>query len=199
MEEIKDNLLKDKAIRLGSAIYLVTKYLADSDPLKWKMRQIGLSLISDSETFKLDAVLNDIADLLSFIELALISQTASTMNFTLLKKATLSIKELVLKEQKALNPLEQSGFYSAESHSSFSRPSTVVRAPSAKPGPDSSRREQIISLIRQKGGWSSIKEIAQAVPNFSSKTVQRELAELVRVGRLKKAGNRRWSRYLVDD
>ena len=56
------------------------------------------------------------------------------------------------------------------------------------------RREKILNFIKQHN-WSSIREIAKFIPEVSSKTIQRELAELVRAGALKKTGERRWSSY----
>ena len=56
------------------------------------------------------------------------------------------------------------------------------------------RQKQILDYLKGKG-WLSIKDIADTLPNFSSKTVQRELLELVDKGLLKKRGERRWSRY----
>ena len=56
------------------------------------------------------------------------------------------------------------------------------------------RQAKIIGHLKGKG-WTSIKDIADTLPTFSSKTVQRELSELVDRGLLKKRGERRWSRY----
>ena len=59
---------------------------------------------------------------------------------------------------------------------------------------NTARRDKILNFIKQHN-WSSIREIAKFIPEVSSKTIQRELAELVRAGALKKTGERRWSSY----
>ena len=54
----------------------------------------------------------------------------------------------------------------------------------------------IISFLKGKD-WTSIKDITDAIEGCSTKTIQRELADLVHQGVLKKKGDRRWSRYLL--
>jgi hypothetical protein len=58
------------------------------------------------------------------------------------------------------------------------------------------RRLEIISFLKGKS-WTSIKDISDAISDCSTKTIQRELADLVQKGVLKKKGDRRWSRYLL--
>lgn len=58
------------------------------------------------------------------------------------------------------------------------------------------RRDEIISIIRQKGGVGvSIKDIAERVKDCSEKTIQRELVAMVSDNTLIKTGERRWSTY----
>ncbi len=61
------------------------------------------------------------------------------------------------------------------------------------------RRNEIISIIRQSIGDSTITDIKTKatgqVASFSEKTLQRELVALVHDGVLKKTGEKRWSRY----
>ena len=56
------------------------------------------------------------------------------------------------------------------------------------------RRAAILQSLRP-GAWLSIKEVAKSLPEFSGKTVQRELTDLTTAGLVKKTGERRWSRY----
>ena len=56
------------------------------------------------------------------------------------------------------------------------------------------RREAILAVIRQKNEVS-IKDISYAVQGCSEKTIQRELADLVAGGVLKKEGEKRWTKY----
>ena len=56
------------------------------------------------------------------------------------------------------------------------------------------RQEKIIAEIK-KHESVSIKDILRVLPNYSSKTLQRELIRMVDEGILEKTGERRWSRY----
>lgn len=60
------------------------------------------------------------------------------------------------------------------------------------------RRDQIITIIKQKGdgkGSVNIKDITDKIRDCSEKTIQRELISMVESGVLKKTGERRWSTY----
>ena len=59
-----------------------------------------------------------------------------------------------------------------------------------------SRREMILSLVKEKGE-TSIKDITAHFPNCGEKTIQRELAVLVSTNVLKKTGEKRWSQYFL--
>ena len=60
--------------------------------------------------------------------------------------------------------------------------------------PKDSRKTSIIELLKQQPNLT-IKDIVKVIPNCSTKTVQRELSDLVHAGTIKKEGDRRWSRY----
>ncbi len=77
--------------------------------------------------------------------------------------------------------------------------SVTTPASSANTDPMSrmnSRKENIMQILRG-GGELGIRDIAAHVPEYSEKTVQRELAELVSQGKVKKVGLKRWSRYIA--
>ena len=57
-----------------------------------------------------------------------------------------------------------------------------------------SRKSSILELLRKQPN-QTIKDIVKVIPNCSTKTVQRELSNLVNSGVIKKEGDRRWSRY----
>lgn len=64
---------------------------------------------------------------------------------------------------------------------------------------NASRTAVIIQILRG-GSEFGIKDICARVPEYSEKTVQRELAALVQDGKVKKIGLKRWSKYsLVSD
>ena len=58
------------------------------------------------------------------------------------------------------------------------------------------RMEGILEVLRG-GGNLSIKQIGINLPEYSEKMIQRDLAELVAMGQVKKLGSLRWSTYIV--
>ncbi len=56
------------------------------------------------------------------------------------------------------------------------------------------RREQIMSIIRTQG-IVSIKDISDTIKDYSEKTIQRELIEMIKDSVVAKEGERRWSKY----
>ncbi|MBP9771827.1 MAG: DeoR family transcriptional regulator [Candidatus Pacebacteria bacterium] len=63
-------------------------------------------------------------------------------------------------------------------------------------GTSKDRKEKILKIIEEKGALT-IKDIAQVAPEYSEKTIQRDLVDMVLGGRLKKKGERRWTVYFV--
>ena len=58
------------------------------------------------------------------------------------------------------------------------------------------RKAKIIQIVKDKKEVS-VKDISLLITDFSEKTLQRELLNLVKDGVLKKEGERRWSRYSI--
>lgn len=56
-------------------------------------------------------------------------------------------------------------------------------------------RHQLITDILERGGSLGIKDIASQMVGCSEKTIQRELAILIKDGSVQKAGEKRWSSY----
>lgn len=207
-ETEKDNTLKDlrtsvlaKIQKLTAALYLVSDFMANSEPLKWKLRDKALEVLSQSNASALfDGAYQTIGQMVSLIEVALTMPGLSQMNFSLLKKEYESLQEKMLGTKDELwqslpalttKPIP----LGTKTHGGLSSESGVSNGLRSKPV-NNSRRETILKFITEHG-WSSIKDIAQKMPEVSAKTVQRELAEMVQLGLLKKEGDRRWSRYEV--
>jgi len=60
------------------------------------------------------------------------------------------------------------------------------------------RREDILNIIKQKGNVS-VKDISSIIKDTSEKTIQRELISMVEDDVLLKEGERRWSRYMINE
>ncbi len=74
------------------------------------------------------------------------------------------------------------------------RPSSAERPVSG--GQMSDRQQIILKELRNKGQLT-VKDLAEKIKGCSEKTIQRELLSLVGSGVLKKEGERRWSRYSI--
>ncbi|MEN9614103.1 MAG: hypothetical protein RLZZ347_410 [Candidatus Parcubacteria bacterium] len=57
------------------------------------------------------------------------------------------------------------------------------------------RKEAIVKILKEKNSPLMIKDFSYVIKDCSEKTIQRELADLIDSGVLKKEGERRWSRY----
>lgn len=236
MDNQKDSQIKDdkylslKVQKLTQAIYLVTSLITDNEPIKWRLREEALDILSDmtlnnghhiSPLYKLpglETVLLKVNHLLNFIEVSLAANFISEMNLALLKREYLTLRQILedkVKENNVGHLLELSSENQSflTSHETSQPPSVSNRhnLTGSKPTEylkinrlphksrdiaKDSRRAIIINFLKGKD-WTSIKDIIEAVEGCSAKTIQRELADLVQKGILKKRGDRRWSRYLL--
>lgn len=253
-----------KKEKLTSALYLVTSFIPDQEPIKWKLREKGLELLSDinlagdASGFYRGAVLEKVSrairEISSLLDIAVVGGFISEMNAGVLKKEYRSFSEAIhnrlgsqpletllaapvpelplitpkitenaeitqLVAPKVVStPIELPRPKITLRHSvdgdnlPIHRPAPAVTlkdnkiinpyktnnilVPKNRPPITNNRQELILNFIRGRG-WTPISDIAGAVPGVSVKTVQRELAELVVSGVLKKTGERRWSRYLL--
>ena len=111
MDNQKDNQIKDdkylslKVQKLTQAIYLVTSLITDNEPIKWRLREEALDILSDmtlsydqhvSPLYQLpglETVLLKVNHLLAFLEVSLAANFVSEMNLTLLKKEYFILKQ----------------------------------------------------------------------------------------------------------
>lgn len=97
--------LSKKCERLGTAIYLVTNFLSDTEPMKFRLRALSLDFVRYATQVKngsytiesnvLDSLRANIVETLALLELALIAGLVSEMNFTLLKREYVSLRDMV--------------------------------------------------------------------------------------------------------
>lgn len=59
------------------------------------------------------------------------------------------------------------------------------------------RRENIINVLKERSNLT-VKDFTKVIKDCSEKTIQRELVEMVKIGLVKKEGERRWSRYSLN-
>lgn len=128
---LKDiNLLANRGQRLSRAIYLVSSFVSDQDPLKWKIRERAIELMSDAKTLgqniekskdngqnnlESEIVLNKLNghldQLLSLMDLAVSGGAISEMNFGILKQEASAMSDHVsfgIKEVSSLRLIDNS-------------------------------------------------------------------------------------------
>ena len=84
-----------KTEKLVSAVYLLSSFISDREPLKWQLREAGVELLSQGINLSDRTAAKQIAiqfsfvttglKLLSFLEVAYISGIISEMNFNVLE------------------------------------------------------------------------------------------------------------------
>lgn len=217
--------LYKKTEKLVSAIYLISNFISDKEPLKWQMRESGLSLlslsiksgsVSASQTNYISAVLV----LLSLIEILYVSRLISEMNYNIIKYEFELLIRTAESAEKGSNQrglifpehffeISQgqdsnqgetltTGMYKGHKTMSDSlsfRKSVETVRPSEQKQKDKTNRQDIIISLLTKGGELSIKDFTSSIKDCSEKTIQRELVSLVYKGQVKKVGEKRWSRY----
>ncbi len=206
VSSVKD-IIKDKIGKLAAAVYLVTNFLDDMDQIKWKLRAKALDLKANL-TNSNEATLSLIEEIISLTDIAVLDRRASMMNFSILRDGYSNLQTEFQKYlnlnadwyKRALLPASPSlggPNQTNQQSSQIDSPKITPKISHNPPKTDTGRRDKILDFIKQNN-WSSIRDIAKFIPGVSSKTVQRELAELVRIGTLKKTGERRWSRYSAE-
>jgi len=116
-----------KSEKFSQALYLITSYIPDNEPLKAKIREVSIDLISDSPMlapaptwsvswseenevsplFKvsvLESVLNNLHKIISLLRLAMAGSLVSEMNYNIL------LREFASFEKQLTEHLSQNGF-----------------------------------------------------------------------------------------
>jgi hypothetical protein len=253
--------LSKKCERLATAVYLVTNFLLDTEPLKSRLRTLSLDFVRDAalvrsaghmtETSNLEVLRGNILQTLALLELAFVSGHLSEMNFIILKREYTALRDTIevkkashesrtdnilgetffggtfhsdenshpvhtkstlnsgrpdlyahsdaskTNERMSFNMSDKNKGHSGPQKSDHNKPNPrpILGASESSPNIDrESRRSRILKLVKDKQEVM-VKDITIHFPDLSEKTVQRELVALVETGVLKKAGERRWSRY----
>lgn len=201
IKDKKDSFVSLKAEKLTAALYLVSGFLPDSEPLKWQLREKALGALTATVTNHWWQALSFIDQLVPLLLLAAHNPAVSANNFTILKDEYQTLRQAIAEGQ-----INFSSYLSLPQLQVIKPPvsrhpkeatATAKHVNSSPNQAGQSRQETILTFIRQQPGWSSIAEIAKSLPGFSSKTVQRELVTMVNAGLLKKEGSKRWSRYIA--
>lgn len=198
-----------KTEKIVAALYLVSNLIKDKEPIKWKLRERSMTLmtaaltLNDTQSFDKDfavrTIFSDVLEILSTLSLAHMAGLLSDMNYEILRTEIEKVVE-ILKDNIVLEK-ESKGYILSESF--FKEEPILVKKETSGIKDNlvvipkkNNRQETIMSLLKTKSNLT-VKDVAQVVTDCSEKTIQRELISLVEKGLIKREGERRWSRYSI--
>jgi hypothetical protein len=193
----KDKIITDRVKKLTEALYRVTDLYPSKEPLKWVLREASLniynnlmSIMSDRNFRNFGGIIKNISDIINTLDLASLGGFISDINFGILKREYASLKSII-ENQKEVILIEQK--------IELERPQKKIIAVSDRMSDSmsnimSDRKGKIMDII-SKEGKKTIKEILPIFDNISEKSVQRDLLELVKSGKLATEGEKRWRTY----
>ena len=207
--------------RICAALYLLTRHIPESEPLRLEIRSGSIVLLEkvltlrdDMRSADSDAVISFESSIRRLISLVRILTAAGRISFQNADTVIGALDELtgfVVSSQRS-NMSERVSFEREEIVGDTSplrdRQSIKDIRDSRKIIKDTlntsdtaavsanSRSLGIVTVLRGMGALG-IKEISARLPDYSEKMIQRELASLVKNGQVKKEGFKRWSRYAL--
>lgn len=193
-----------KTEKLVSAIYMLSSFISDNEPIKWQMRQTGLELLSHSLSLSNSNknFTSTVLKLLSFLEVSFLGGVISEMNYKIFKfefESLIQTLELSDKENITKSLLLSEHFFDVANQNLSKGQESVSDRVSFKKEPvivkDKPNRQEIILSLLKKNKELGIKDFVSSISDCSEKTIQRELAHLVAKGTIRKEGEKRWSRY----
>jgi Tfp pilus assembly protein FimT len=213
-----------RAERIVAALYMITNHIPDTESLRTSVRagailflENVLSLQSEMRSPDSRSVIAcraSIRHLISLVRMLAVSGFVSLQNTNTVVEALDELGNFLAVSQTS--PLSESVSLSREdfldtrtsvSFKDIKDNKNVKDAKTIKDTQNTSdmttskdstdlRKQSIIEVLRA-GGSLGIRDISSNLPEYSEKMIQRELAELVVSGNVKKNGLKRWSRYAL--
>jgi hypothetical protein len=197
-----------KTEKLATALYMLTSFFSDQEPMKWHLRSLSTKLLTQKENQPV------VEEIISLLAVAKNAGLVSQMNYEIVNRefAKLLPEPLLLQNllvSKNLEPTvpvvtlpEKLYVSSSVAVSPIKDRMSEIKAPEPKTLKEfgaiavkkNSRQSIIISLLKRKKEIM-IKDVSPLIAGVSEKTIQRELLSMVHSGVLKKEGEKRWSRY----
>ena len=216
----------NKSYRLAAAVFLISNVIENNDELKTKMKKLSLDLVSMSVNLKdisfdqtnnlLRGIEKNALELISMLDIASVSGLISEMNGRVIKgefqafiselnkfsdksneDKNSSVKSIFIEANKLIT---ENNFEKTYSGNNTDQSEIVKNNLSIKNGNGHKRKDTRKNMILEfiKGhNNTSIKDIVPNITGCSEKTVQRELIALISENKIRKVGERRWSRYSV--
>ncbi len=198
-----DSKGQTKGQKVASALYLLTSFFPESEPLKWRVRSLSADIVSDIIKDKLSVV----KEIMNLLTLAKNAGLVSDINYDIIVREFPKVEH----EQKtALNNLFPREILATEKlpapesvkdkTSEISGESKQILrefGPWSKPSVKKTGRQNVIITLLKRKKEIMIKDVSSFIEDCSEKTIQRELLSMVAAGILRKIGEKRWSRYTL--
>ena len=196
--------LEIKTGKLATAVYMITNFLSDKEPIKWRLRDMCLSTLSNASILKeknlseqsnlLTGILSSGREIVSLLEIAHLSGFISEMNYSVLKREYLAMIQQITESDGVKNTVNK-----------VSLPEdlfkdTALMTPSSLPSTHSSKSTTPYGLTEQKTVERNIKDNVisngQERNDLLNSYIQKDIKETLvvggkRVGRVEKAKNKR--------
>ncbi|MCK5096306.1 MAG: DeoR family transcriptional regulator [Candidatus Pacebacteria bacterium] len=111
------DFLEMKTEKLVTAVYMITNFFSDKEPIKWKLRDVCLSMLSDASVLKdrtqaeqanlFMAMLSSVGETISLLEISHLSGFISEMNYTVLKREYLMMSEHISQREELKKTLNR--------------------------------------------------------------------------------------------
>ncbi|MCK5027052.1 MAG: DeoR family transcriptional regulator [Candidatus Pacebacteria bacterium] len=105
--------LEIKTEKLVTAVYMITNFLSDKEPMKWRLRDICLSTLSNASVLKeknpseqsnlLTGILASTGEIVSLLEIAHLSGFISEMNYSVLRREYLTMMQQITNRDEVKN------------------------------------------------------------------------------------------------
>lgn len=214
-----------KLEKLITALYMVTDIIDKNEPIRLKLRTLGVEILSDISLTREGEIKDKIQTILSFLDIALAIGLVSEMNFNILKKEFTELSK-ALESQKIENEVSTAWLEeflatkntlptkenlhtekrinspkNIQNNRNLNTISLIAKNDSFPNIVKKQRREDILKAIKENGGSATISEVKNKADgdlvNCGEKTLQRELVSMVKGGILDKVGSKRWSKYFL--
>ena len=208
--------ISKKVEKLVTALYMVTDFILEHEPVRGKLRTLGLELITDIHAYNIEKAVGRKKEIISVINVAMTLGIISDMNGSILVREFSVMKDILEEKQEKRTMLSESLFRVKENTQDNpvykgqvnNIQKVIDKGQENKPRVPkiifsnlinkSGRREEVLKFIKEKGEVS-IKDITgsnvPALSICSEKTIQRELLSLTNDGLIKRTGDKRWSKY----
>jgi len=216
-----------RAERLVAALHLLTNHIPAEEPLRDSVRRISVQMLSEilqlrdemraTNSARLSAVQASIRNLISLVKMLTVSGFISVQNAQVANEALdelgnflntslrSSLSESVrLNKDDLLNVREMSVRVVRDVRDRVVKDTLTQRTVSEavsidrKMSHNGGRGEEILAVLRP-GGEFGIRDIVSHLPEYSEKMIQRELAVLIKDGKVMKNGFKRWSKYSINN